>query len=126
MLSVRIQGQTYRISNETLDSVFGEAWRQTNVGLLQKRIQQHHDAGKLVLRGHRLEVATTIQEAEQRLRSAESQEEILRWGLFYLASQIAEAASELRTLRETLAFDELAATARLSRDAARGQEQQHH
>ena len=126
MLSVRIQGQTYRISNETLDSVFGEAWRQTNVGLLQKRIQQHHDAGKLVPRGHRLEVATTIQEAEQRLRSAESQEEILRWGLFYLASQIAEAASELRTLRETLAFDELAATARLSRDAARGQEHQHH
>jgi hypothetical protein len=125
MLSVRIRSQTYRISNETLDSVFGDGWRQINVGLLHKRIQQHHDAGKLVARGHRLEVATTMQEAEQQLRSAESQDEILRWGLFFLASQIAEAAGELRALRETLAFDELAATAKLSRDSEREREKEH-
>jgi len=122
MLSVRIRGQTYRVSNETLDSVFGEAWRQVNVGLLHKRIQQHHDAGKLVARGHRLEVATTMQEAEQQLRSAQSQEEILRWGLYFLASQVAEAATELRALREAVAFDELAATAKLSRDSERERE----
>ena len=59
MLSVRIRGQNYRISNETLDRVFGETWRDSNVGLLQKRIQQHHDARKLVVQGQRLQVATT-------------------------------------------------------------------
>jgi hypothetical protein len=125
MLSVRIRGQHYRISNETLDHVFGETWRQSDLGPLQKRIQQQHDAGKLVVQGQRLQIATTIQEAEQQLRSAESQEEILRWGLLYLASQITEATVELRTLREALGFDELAATARLSRDSARDEEQEH-
>ena len=125
MHSVRIRGQNYRISNETLDRVFGETWRDSNVGLLQKRIQQHHDAGKLVVQGQRLQVATTTQEAEQQLRLAESQEDILRWGLLYVASQITETATELRALREALPFDESAATAKLSRDSAREREQEH-
>jgi hypothetical protein len=116
MHSVRIRGQNYRISNETLDRVFGETWRRTTRGLLEKRIQDHHDAGKLVVQGKRLHVATTIQEADQQLRSAETEEEILRWGLLYVASQIADAVSELRALRETLAFDDAAATDKLSRD----------
>ena len=123
MRSVRIRGQNYRISNETLDRVFGDIWRGFDRGLLQKRIQDHHDAGRLVVQGHRLQVATTNQEAEQQLRSAETEEEILRWGLLYVASQITEAATELRALRGTLAFDESAATAKLSRDFAREQEE---
>src|SRR6185312_4930669 len=59
------------------------------------------------------------------VRSAESQEEILRWGLFFLASQVAEAADEVRALRESLVFDELPATAKLSRDSEREREQEH-
>jgi hypothetical protein len=118
MLSVRIRGQNYRISNETLDRVFGESWRRSNVEQLQKRIQNRHDEGKLVVQGQRLRLATPAEEAEQRLRSAEGQDEILRWGLLSLASQIAEAATEVRAGREALAFDESAATAKLSRDTS--------
>jgi hypothetical protein len=118
MLSVRIRGQNHRISNETLDRVFGESWRRTNVGQLQKRIQDRHDEGKLVVQGQRLRLATPVEEAERRLRSAERPDEILRWGLLYLASQIAEAATDVRAAREALAFDESAATAKLSRDTS--------
>jgi len=116
MLSVRIRGHDYRISNETLDRVFGENWRQSSRGLLQKRIQDHHDEGKLVIRGQRLHIATPLDEAEQRLRSAESQGEILRWGLLYVGSQISESVGELRALREALTFEESASTAKLFRD----------
>jgi hypothetical protein len=116
MLSVRIRGDNYRISNETLDRVFGETWRHSSLGLLQARIKEQHDAGKLVIQGRRLQVATRSEEAEQQLRSAEGQEEILRWGLLYVASQIVETANEVRALREALAFEESAATAKLSRD----------
>jgi hypothetical protein len=123
MHSVRIRGQNYRISNETLDRVFGDNWRRFDRGLLRKHIEDQHDAGKLVVQGQRLQVATKIEEAEQQLRSAETEEEILRWGLLYVASQISEAATELRALRETLLFDESAATAKLSRDSAHEQEE---
>jgi hypothetical protein len=116
MHSVRIRGQNYRISNETLDRVFGDTWRRSDPGLLRKHIEDQHDAGKLVVQGQRLQVATEIQEAE-------TEEEILRWGLLYVASQISEAATELRALRETLLFDESAATAKLSRDSAHEQEE---
>jgi hypothetical protein len=117
MLSVRIRGQNYRISNETLDHVFGD-WRRSSVPHLQRRIQDRHDEGKLVVQGQRLRLATRTEEAEQRLRRSEGQEEILRWGLLYLAAQIAEAATEVRAMREALAFDESAATAKLSRDTS--------
>jgi hypothetical protein len=123
MLSVRIRGHTYRISNETLDHVFGENWRQSSRGLLQKRIQDNHDEGKLVIRGQRLHIATPLDEAEQRLRSAESQGEILRWGLLYLGFQIRESVSEVRALREALMFDESASTAKLFRDLSSEREQ---
>jgi hypothetical protein len=124
MLSVRIRGHTYRISNETLDRVFGDNWRQSNRGLLQKRIQDHHDAGKLVTRGQRLEIATPLDEAEQRLRSAESNGEILRWGLLYVGSQLRESVNEIRALREALTFDESASTAKLFRDPSPEGEQE--
>jgi hypothetical protein len=116
MLPVRIRGHTYRISNETLDRVFGEIWRQSSPGLLQKRIQQGLEEGKLVIQGQRLQIATTIEEAEQRLRAAENQEEILRWGLLYVGSQLVESTNELRALREALTFDQSAATAKLWRE----------
>jgi hypothetical protein len=124
MLSIRIRSHTYRISNETLDRVFGENWRQSSRGLLQKRIQDHHDAGRLVIRGQRLQIATPVDEAEQRLRSAESQPEILRWGLLYVGSQLGESVNELRALREGLTFDESASTAKLFRDPSPEREQE--
>jgi len=124
MLSVRIRGHTYRISNETLDHVFGENWRQSSRGLLQKRIENHHDEGKLVIRGQRLHVATPLDEAEQRLRSAESEGEILRWGLLYIGFQIRESVSEARALREALTFDESAAIAKLFHDPSPEREQE--
>ena len=51
MLSVRIQGQKYRIGNETLDRLLGaEIWRRLDSGLLQKRIQDEYLAGRLIER----------------------------------------------------------------------------
>jgi hypothetical protein len=85
---------------------------------LKKRIHERHDEGKLVVQGQRLRVATRAEEAEQRLRSAVAQDEILRWGLIYVGTQIAEAVTELRAVGEALEFDEAAATAKLSRDTS--------
>jgi hypothetical protein len=118
MLSVRIRGQDYRISNETLDRVLAQDWRRSSAVALQRRIQERLDEGKLVAQGRRLRGSTQVEEAEQRLRSAGGQEEILRWGLFYVAAQIAEAAAEIRSLGELAGFDESAATRKLSRDTS--------
>jgi hypothetical protein len=118
MLSVRIRGQDYRISNETLDRVLAQDWRRSSVVALQRRIQERLDEGKLVAQGRRLRGSTQVEEAEQRLRSAGGQEEILRWGLFYLAAQIAEAAAQIRSLGELAGFDESVATRKLSRDTS--------
>jgi hypothetical protein len=116
MLSVRIRGQNYTINSATLDLVFGESWRRFRN--LERSIQNRHDEGKLVVEGQRLRLATKAEEAEQRLRSAEHRDEILRWGVLYLGSQIAAAASEVRAVRDALALDESAAKAKLSRDTA--------
>lgn len=118
MLSVRIGNQNYRVSNETLDRVLGGSWRNASAAELRKRVQDRFDEGRLVVHGQRLRQSTTAEEAETRLRHAESQEEILRWGLLSLASHLAEAAAEIRALREAVAFDESAATAKLSRDTS--------
>jgi hypothetical protein len=119
MLSVRIRGQNYRISNEALDRVFGESWRRVDVAQVQRQVRARHDEGKLVVQGRRLRLATQAEEAEQRLRLAESAEEFLRWGLAYVAAQIAEAAAEIRSLRKVVRFDESAATSKLSRDRSK-------
>jgi hypothetical protein len=118
MLSVRIRGQNYRISNETLDRVLAQDWRRSSAVALQRGIQERLDEGKLVAQGRRLRGSTQVEEAEQRLRSAGGQEEILRWGLFYVAAQIAEAAAEIRSLSELAGFDESVATRKLSRDTS--------
>jgi hypothetical protein len=89
-----------------------------NSGLLQNSIRTHHAAGKLVIRGQRLRLASAIEEAEQRLRSAEDADEIVRSGFLYAVAQLAALASEVRTLRESLEFDTPAANATLSRDRA--------
>jgi hypothetical protein len=123
MLSVRIGAQTYKITNETLDSVLGHGWRNSDQGLLRKRIQDRLKAGGLVIRGQRLHPATSLEHSEQQLRAAESQEEILRWGLLYVGLQIAEAATGLWALGEA-SFDQSAATAKLSRDPAPENEQE--
>ena len=120
MLSVRIQGQTYRIGNETLDRLVGaEIWRRLDSGLLQKRIQDEYLAGRLIeTQGHRLRLATTTEEAERRIRSEDDPGEILRWGLLHIASQVAEVAGQLRALHNAVQFDTDAATVRLSRDTS--------
>ena len=120
MLSVRIQGQTYRIGNETLDRLVGaEIWRRLDSGLLQKRIQDEYLAGRLIeMQGHRLRLATTTEEAERRIRSEDDPGEILRWGLLHIASQVAEVADQLRALHDAVQFDTDAATVRLSRDTS--------
>jgi hypothetical protein len=118
MLSVRIRGQAYRVSNETLDRVLPQDWRRSSAVALQRRIQERLDEGKLVAQGRRLRGSTQVEEAEQRLRSAGGREEILRWGLFYVAAQIAEAAAEIRSLGELAGFDESVATRKLSRDTS--------
>jgi hypothetical protein len=121
MLSVRIQGQKYRIGNETLDGLVGaENWRRMGPGLLQKRIQDEYLAGRLIeTQGHRLRLATTAEEAERRIRSEEDPGEILRWGLLHIASQVAEVADQLRDLHDAVQVDTDAATASLSRDTSR-------
>jgi hypothetical protein len=120
MLSVRIQGQKYRIGNETLDGLVGaENWRRMDSGLLQKRIQDEYLAGRLIeTQGHRLRLATTTEEAERRIRSEEDPGEILRWGLLHIASQVAEVADQLRDLHDAIQVDANAATASLSRDTS--------
>ena len=120
MLSVRIQGQTYRIGNETLDRLVGaEIWRRLDSGLLQKRIQDEYLAGRLIeMQGHRLRLATTTEEAERRIRSEDDPGEILRWGLLHIASQVAEVAGQLRALHDAVQFDTDAATVSLSRDTS--------
>lgn len=120
MLSVRIQGQTYRIGNETLDRLVGaEIWRRLDSGLLEKRIQDEYLAGRLIeTPGHRLRLATTIEEAERRIRSEDDPAEILRWGLLQIASQVAEVADQLRALHDAVQFDTDAATVSLARDTS--------
>jgi hypothetical protein len=120
MLSVRIQGQKYRIANETLDRLVGaEIWRRLDSGLLQKRIQDEYLAGRLIeTQGHRLRLATTNEEAERRIRSEDDPGEILRWGLLHIASQVAEVADQLRALHDAVQFDTDAATVSLSRDTS--------
>jgi hypothetical protein len=120
MLSVRIQGQKYRIGNETLDRLVGaEIWRRLDSGLLQKRIQDEYLAGRLIeTQGNRLRLATTTEEAERRIRSEDDPGEILRWGLLHIASQVAEVADQLRALHDAAQFDTDAATVSLSRDTS--------
>ena len=120
MLSVRIQGQTYRISNETLDRLVGaEGWRRMASGLLQNRIRDELLAGRLIeAPGHRLRLATTTEEAERRIRSEDDPGEILRWGLLHIASQVADVADQLRALHDAAQFDRDATTVSLSRDTS--------
>jgi hypothetical protein len=117
MLSVRIGAQTYTISNATLDSVFGHAWRDADQAMLRQRIKLRLEAGSLIIRGQRLHPASSLEHSEQQLRAAETQDEILRWGLLYVGLQIAEATTGLWALGEA-AYDESATTAKLSRDPA--------
>ena len=120
MLSVRIQGQKYRIGNETLDRLIGsENWRRMDSGLLQNRIRDEYLAGRLIeTQGQRLRLATTSEEAERRIRSEDDPGEILRWGLLHIASQVAEVADQLHALHDAVQFDSDAATVSLSRDTS--------
>jgi hypothetical protein len=120
MLSVRIQGQTYRISNETLDRLVGaDTWRDMASTILQNRIRDEHLAGRLIeTQGQRLRLTTPTEEAERRLRSEDDPGEILRWGLLHVASQMAEVADQLRALHDAVQFDTDAATVSLSRDTS--------
>jgi hypothetical protein len=120
MLSVRIQGKKYRISNETLDRLIGaESWGRMDSGLRQNRIRDEYQAGRLIeTQGQRLRLASPNEEAAHRLRSEEEPGEILRWGLLHIAGQVTEIADQLRALNDAAQFDSDAATAGLSRDTS--------
>jgi len=120
MLSVRIQGQTYRISNKTLDRLVGaNDWVHVDSGLLQNRIRHEYLAGRLIeTQGRRLRLATPSEEAERRLRSEDDPGEIVRWGLLYIGSQLADVADRLRALDDAAQFETDAKTASLSRDTS--------
>jgi hypothetical protein len=120
MLSVRIQGHTYRISNKTLDRLVGaNDWVNVDSGLLQNRIRHEFLAGRLIeTQGRRLRLATGTEEAEGRLRSEDDPGEIVRWGLLYIGSQLADVADQLRALHDAVQFDTDATAASLSRDTS--------
>lgn len=121
MLSVSIRGRNYRVSNETLDRLFGgDGWRRVDRALLERRIGAHHRVGRLVIQGQRLRLASPTEEAEGRLRSEDSRDEILRWGLLRIVSALARIADEIGALRAAVEFDSSAATERLTRDIPEG------
>ena len=125
MLSVRVQGQEYRVSNETLDHLFGlNAWRQIDPSLLKVRVRDQHRAGNLIIDGRRLRPISTIEQAEQRLRREADLNEILRWGILYLAEELAELTNEVRLLRDAVQFDASALTEKLARDPGQDVEQE--
>ena len=117
MLSIRVQSRDYRVTNETLDRLFGgSAWRRMNISVLQNSIRAFHSAGKLVIDGQRLRLASVSEEVEQQLRTAEEPSEILRAGFLYLGAQLAELKREFESLRESSEFNGVATTESLSRD----------
>jgi hypothetical protein len=122
MLSVRIQGKKYRVSNETLDRLVGaESWGRMDSGLLQNRIRDEYLAGRLIeTQGQRLRLSSPREEAARRLRSEEDPGEILRWGLLHIAAQVTEVADQLRALSAAAQFDSDAASESLSRDTSQG------
>jgi hypothetical protein len=116
MLSVRFGNQKYRITNDTLDEVFGVGhWRSLDRSLVNARIRELHRQGAVVIDGQRLRTASAVEETEQRLRTTDQRDEILRNGLLLLGTQLAELAGEIRSLRHALEFDAVAADAPLAR-----------
>jgi hypothetical protein len=100
MLSVRIEGQKYRVTNATLDRLFGvDEWRRLDPALVQNSIRQHHRAGRLVVDRQRVRFASPLEEAESRLRAEDNRDEIVRWGFLRVAAGLAQIAEEIRALR---------------------------
>jgi hypothetical protein len=99
MLPVRIQGHNHRVTNKTLDRLFGvDSWRGIDRALLQNTIREHHRAGRLVIDRQRLRLASSLEEAESRLRAEQSRDEILRSGFRRIASGLTQIAEEIRGL----------------------------
>jgi hypothetical protein len=119
MLSVRIEGQKYWVTHETLDRLFGvDKWRRLDPAHLQNRVRHHHRAGRLILDRQRVRLASPLEEAESRLRAESNRDEILRWGFLGVAAGLAQIADEIRTLRtltESRDIQELEALPRSAR-----------
>jgi transposase len=116
MLEVRISHRMCRITNATLDQLYGaERWRSMPTRRLRESVKAHHDSGRLVMDGQRLRAASVSEEAAHRLRTSEELDEIIRSGLLSIAAQIAELASDVRSLREQFELDGEAANAPLAR-----------
>jgi hypothetical protein len=123
MLSVRVEGQKYWVTHETLDRLFGvDKWRRLDPALLQNRVRHHHRAGRLILDDQHVRLASPLEEAESRLRAEKNRDEILRWGFLRVAAGLAQIADEiraLRTLTESRDIEELEAATRSARPEAR-------
>jgi hypothetical protein len=126
VIKVRIQGQEFSVTNETLDRLFPHrSWRQLEPWSLERALGDRRAAGVLVTEGRRLRLATPIEEAEHRLRHGESVDETLRGALLYLAArleplreiaaQVQALAGEVRALREAVEL-EAGTTAALARE----------
>jgi hypothetical protein len=116
MLEVRISHSMYRVTNATLDQLFGAGlWRKMATPRLTENVKAHHDAGRLVVDGQRLRVASASEQATHRLRTSDGLEEILRNGLLAIAAEIAELATDVRSLREQFELDGGAANAPVTR-----------
>jgi hypothetical protein len=116
MLEVRINHDKYRVTNATLDQVFGEGiWRRMGTTMLDKAVEAQHAKGRLVVDGRRLRRASPTEEAAEHLRTSESLEEIIRHGFICIAARLTELASDVRQLREQFEFDAEASNAPLAR-----------
>jgi hypothetical protein len=112
MLEVRISHRLYRITNATLDQLLGaEFWRRMPTPRLTDSVKAHYEAGRLVRDGQRLRLASVSEEATLRLRASEGLDEIMRNGLLAIAAQIAELATDVRSLREHVELDSSVANA---------------
>jgi hypothetical protein len=119
LLAVRIHQKTYRVSNATLDELFGVGrWRNMNSARLEQDLRAQHAVGALVSDGHRLRLPSASEQAEQRLRSVDGHDEILRNGLLYVATEIKALRAELQSFRDSLDSETTVANEPISRAAS--------
>jgi hypothetical protein len=116
MPTIRFWEGTYKVSNETARRVAGGRWEQIPSGELARKFADALRNGRLIPERGRLRLATVEEEAIHRIRSGDDVAEIVRGGFLIVSARLEAIANEVRTLRETLAFDSDAASHPIARD----------